>query len=86
MIKGLSATMKGIWLNSCSAKEISTKHTVPEPVFAVQLPNDSVQEGLHYVERECGGKCCSNYCYIDIEIVYKNNKFTLEKNIKFHCA
>lgn len=86
LIKGLSTTMLGVWINSCSAKAISTRHTVPEPVFVVQLPNDDVQDGLHFVNRICGGTCRENYCYIDIEIAHKNNRFVLEREIKFHCA
>ena len=86
LIKGLSTTMLGIWVNSCSAKMISTRHIVPEPIFVVQLPNDDVQDGLHYVNRICNGTCSANYCYIDIEIAYKSNHFLLEREMKFYCA
>ena len=86
LIKGLSTTMLGIWINSCSAKMISTKHAVSDPIFVVQLPNDDVQDGLHYINRICNGTCSANYCYIDIEIAYKNNRFLLEREMKFYCA
>lgn len=86
LIKGASSAMLCVWINSCSAKELSKKGTVPEPVFALQLPNYEVEESLYYSGRICDGECSSRYCYIDIELVHKKGKFVLGREIKFCCA
>lgn len=83
---GVSKAMFGIWLNSCSAKALSAKQCIAEPVFAVQLPNDEVENGIYYMERECDGKCSEHYCYIDILISYNNNRLALSKELAFCCA
>lgn len=80
--KGEAAMTLGLWINCCSAKEISRNGKVPEVLAAIQLPDASDNNCVHQIEPKCSFTCSDEICYFDITIIYQKERFYIKCN---HC-
>lgn len=79
MEKGKVSKILQLYINTCSAKAVSRKKQVPEPLGMVQLPYAKQSIPLYEMERTCNDKCSKTMCYFDIRIAYRDQMFYLEK-------
>lgn len=79
MEKGKVSKILQLYINTCSAKAVSRKKQVPEPLGMVQLPYSKQSIPLYEMERICNNKCSKTMCYFDIRIAYRDQMFYLEK-------
>lgn len=77
MMKGASAKLLEVYLNSCSAKAVSRKGEVAEPLGCIHVPNAESEYCIRDIERECQGICAGEICYFDVLITYKDKKFSV---------
>ena len=85
LLKGTPAKLLEIFVNSCSAKAVSRKGEVAEPLGYVQVPNGGKEECIRGIRRECEGICAEEVCYFDVVITYKDKKFFVA-DIHRRCA
>ncbi|MCM1234669.1 MAG: hypothetical protein NC489_31590 [Ruminococcus flavefaciens] len=85
LMKGIPAKLLGVYINSCSAKAVSRKGEVAEPLGIIQVPNSEDGYCIRDIERECQGRCTGEICYFDILITYKDEKF-LVVDVHRRCA
>jgi predicted amidohydrolase len=75
LLKGAAAKILQLYINTCSAKEVSKKGAVAEPLGFVQVPYSDRKYHLWDIKRECQGRCSDKICYFDILITYQDKKF-----------
>lgn len=81
--KGEAAMTLGLWVNCCSAKNVSRNGKVPEVLAAVQIPtNTNDDECVQQIKPQCDFACSDEICYFDITIVYQNKRFYVQFE---HC-
>ncbi|MBQ2802859.1 MAG: hypothetical protein IJF07_03065 [Lachnospiraceae bacterium] len=85
MLKGLASMLLSVWINTCSAKEVSNKGTISDTLGLVQLPKATDLGALYEINRMCQNGRCNATCYFDVTIEYKNNQFYVESS-HFLCA
>lgn len=85
MMKGTPAKLLEIFVNSCSAKAVSRKGEVAEPLGCVHVPNAEGEYCIRDIRRECQGICAGEICYFDVLITYKDRKFSIA-GIHRRCA
>lgn len=83
-LKGMTLKMLQVYVNTCSAKNISRNGTAPKEVAMVQTPYAEKQLPLKTFSRDCTGQCSNTICYFDLNISYKNECFVVEKINKFN--
>lgn len=78
--------MMSAWINSCSAKSVSSNGKISDTVGIVALP-DEVEEVLPLLEikRACKGRCHDSVCYFEVNIEYKNKRFYVQ-SLQSKCA
>lgn len=77
MMKGTPAKLFEVYVNSCSAKAVSRKGEVAEPLGCIHVPNEESEYCIRDIERECQGICAGGICYFDVLITYKDKKFSV---------
>lgn len=89
MLKGSPLKLLQLYVNTCSAKEISRNRRVAEPLGMVQLPyvaqkGNQQESPLIKMKKECEGNCVDALCYFHISISYDKNsqRFDVKKE---HC-
>ncbi len=85
MMKGTPAKLLELYVNSCSAKAVSRKGEVAEPLVCIQVPNAEGKYCIQDMERECGGICAEEICYFDVLITCKDRKFSVA-GVHRRCA
>lgn len=85
MMKGIPAKLLELYVNSCSAKAVSRKGEVAEPLGCIQVPNAGDKDCIRDIARECQGICAEEVCYFDVLVTYKDKKFSIA-GIHRRCA
>ena len=85
LLKGIAAKILEIYINTCSAKAVSRRGEVPEPLGLVQVPDSNGERHIWDVLRDCQGVCSEQICYFDILITYQNKKFNVT-SVHKRCA
>lgn len=89
MLKGSPLKLLQLYVNTCSAKEISRNRRVAEPLGMVQLPyvaqkGNQQESPLIKMKKECEGNCVDALCYFHISISYDKNSLRFDVK-KEHC-
>lgn len=84
-LKAVPLKLLEIYINTCSAKSVSRKGRVSEPLAMVQVPCAEEDGPLKEFKRKCEGQCVNGVCYFDITIFYsyQKKKFTIKGT---HCV
>lgn len=90
MKKGTPIKLLQLYINTCSAKEVSRKGTVAEPLGMVQLPyitlkGNEQKSSLIEMQKQCKDNCSDMLCYFDILISYNLNSQAFDIKTK-HCV
>lgn len=85
LLKGTAAKLLELYINSCSAKAVSRKGAVAEPLGYIHVPDAETEYCIQGVQRECQDICAEEICYFDVLITYKDKKFSIA-SVHRRCA
>lgn len=85
LLKGTPAKLLQFYINTCSAKSVSRRGQIAQPIGLVQVPNSNEKFQIRDMEWECMGECLRGICYFDVTIIYKDHLFRIE-SVHRKCA
>lgn len=85
LLKGTPAKLLELYINTCSAKSVSRRGIVAQPLGFVHVPCSDEKFQIRDIERDCCDECSQEICYFDITITYKDKRFWVE-SVHKRCA